>query len=109
MWERIRPERCTVFDLFVSRDVPVTEDHLKMRFRTHCLIASVGMLLAGSAFAQGTGRSLDIQPGGRQNGMGAAGVALPEDVTGATWWNPAALGFIEKPGVQLTYAKLVPG
>ena len=80
-----------------------------MRFRTPCLIASIGMLLAGSALAQGTGRSLDIQPGGRQNGMGAAGVALTGDITGATWWNPAALGFLEKPGVQLTYAKLVPG
>jgi hypothetical protein len=68
-----------------------------------------GMLVAGSAFAQGTGRSLDIQPGGRQNGMGAAGVALAEDATGVSWWNPAALGFVEKSAVQLTYAKLVPG
>ena len=74
-----------------------------------CLAALIGIVLAGSAFAQGTGRSLDIQPGGRQNGMGAAGVALPEDATGATWWNPAALGFIEGSAVQLTYAKLVPG
>jgi hypothetical protein len=69
----------------------------------------VGVLLSGSAFAQGTGRSLDIQPGGRQNGMGAAGVALPDDATGMTWWNPAGLGLIKKPNVQLTYAKLVPG
>jgi hypothetical protein len=68
----------------------------------------VGLLVAVSASAQGTGRSLDIQPGGRQNGMGAAGVALPQDATGATWWNPAALGFIERTNVQLTYAKLVP-
>jgi hypothetical protein len=67
------------------------------------------MLVAGSALAQGTGRSLDIQPGGRQNGMGAAGVALCEDATGVTWWNPAALGFVERTAVQLTYAKLVPG
>jgi len=67
------------------------------------------LLVAGSALAQGTGRSLDIQPGGRQNGMGAAGVALAEDATGVTWWNPAALGFIERTAVQLTYAKLVPG
>jgi long-subunit fatty acid transport protein len=41
--------------------------------------------------------------------MGAAGVALVQDATGATWWNPAALGFIERTDIQLTYAKLVPG
>ncbi len=80
-----------------------------MRRNTLCLAVMVGLLLAGSAFAQGTGRSLDIQPGGRQNGMGAAGVALPEDATGVTWWNPAGLGFIDKSDVQLTYAQLVPG
>src|ERR1043165_4542209 len=80
-----------------------------MSRKTQCLAVIVGLLLAGSAYAQGTGRSLDIQPGGRQNGMGAAGVALPEDATGVTWWNPAGLGFVEKSDVQLTYAKLVPG
>lgn len=68
-----------------------------------------GLLLAAPAFAQGTGRSLDIQPGARQNGMGAAGVALVDDASGMTWWNPAGLGFAEKPAVQLTYAQLVPG
>ena len=73
------------------------------------LLVLAGLFMAGSAAAQGTGRSLDIQPGGRQNGMGAAGVALAEDATGATWWNPAALGFVNKTAVQLTYAKLVPG
>ena len=65
--------------------------------------------LAGSALAQGTGRSLDIQPGARQNGMGAAGVALDEDATGVTWWNPAGLGFVNKSAVEVTYAQLVPG
>jgi len=80
-----------------------------MRRKLLCLAVLAGMLVGGSAFAQGTGRSLDIQPGGRQNGMGAAGVALPEDATGVTWWNPAALGFVEKSAIQLTYAKLVPG
>lgn len=67
------------------------------------------LTLAGPAFAQGTGRSLDIQPGGRQNGLGAAGVALAEDATGVTWWNPAGLGFANKSAVQLTFAQLVPG
>ena len=80
-----------------------------MRCNFMRLMALAGLLAAASASAQGTGRSLDIQPGGRQNGMGAAGVALAEDATGATWWNPAALGFVNKTAVQLTYAKLVPG
>ena len=80
-----------------------------MPFRTTALAVFACIVLAGTAFAQGTGRSLDIQPGGRQNGMGAAGVALADDPTGATWWNPAALGFVERSGVEITYAQLVPG
>lgn len=80
-----------------------------MRCATRVIAVLFGLALAVPVWAQGTGRSLDIQPGGRQNGMGAAGVALIEDATGATWWNPAGLGFIDHPGVQLTYAKLVPG
>ena len=71
------------------------------------LFLSLG--LAASALAQGTGRSLDIQPGARQNALGAAGVALAEDATGVTWWNPAALGFVKKSAIELTYAQLVPG
>src|SRR5437773_7151714 len=80
-----------------------------MRLKTTILTVSVGLVLAGTAFAQGTGRPLDIQPGGRQNGLGAGGVALADDPTGSTWWNPAALGFVERPAVELTYAQLVPG
>ncbi len=76
---------------------------------TRVLAAALALLVAGSAHAQGTGRSLDIQPGARQNGMGAAGVALAEDATGVTWWNPAGLGFVQKSAVEITYAKLVPG
>jgi len=76
---------------------------------TWVLAAALGLVLAGTAHAQGTGRSLDIQPGARQNGMGAAGVALAEDATGVTWWNPAGLGFVQKSAVEITYAKLVPG
>lgn len=85
------------------------EEKTHMRLKTIVLTAFAGLVLAGTAGAQGTGRSLDIQPGGRQNGMGSAGVALLGDATGATWWNPAALGFVEHSAVQLTYAQLVPG
>src|SRR5439155_15050529 len=81
----------------------------RMRWKTTILAAITLAALAASAVAQGTGRSLDIQPGARQNGMGAAGVALGDDATGATWWNPAALAFVQHPAVQLTYAQLVPG
>lgn len=70
---------------------------------------ALGLTLATTAFAQGTGRSLDIQPGGRQNGMGATGVAIADDATGVTWWNPAGLGFVNKSAIDLTYAQLVPG
>ena len=77
---------------------------------TYCFMALIASLaLAGSAAAQGTGRSLDIQPGARQNGLGAAGVALPGGATAATWWNPAFLGYMTHPSVELTGAQLVPG
>ena len=80
-----------------------------MRFNAIATAVLAIGFLAGTAHAQGTGRSLDIQPGGRQNGMGAAGVALVGDATGATWWNPAGLGFVERSAIQVTYAQLVPG
>jgi len=80
-----------------------------MRLAIKVLAVILGLAISTGAWAQGTGRSLDIQPGGRQNGMGAAGVALADDPTGATWWNPAALGFVGRSGVELTYAQLVPG
>ena len=56
-----------------------------------------------------TARALDIQPGGRQNGLGAAGVALFGDPSDALWWNPAGLGFADRTSVEYTYAKLLPG
>jgi hypothetical protein len=80
-----------------------------MRLKTTVLAVIAGAVLAATAHAQGTGRSLDIQPGARWNGMGAAGVAVADDATGATWWNPAGLGFAEKSAVELSYAQLVPG
>lgn len=80
-----------------------------MRLQTTVLALVAGVLMAATAHAQGTGRSLDIQPGARWNGMGAAGVAVADDATGATWWNPAGLGFAERSAVELTYAQLVPG
>src|SRR5678815_5065895 len=80
-----------------------------MRLRIIYLAVLTSLTFAGVAGAQGTGRSLDIQPGARQNGLGAAGVALADDATGVTWWNPAGLGFVERSAVELTYAQLVPG
>jgi hypothetical protein len=69
----------------------------------------LGLLVATSAWAQGTARTLDIQPGARQVGMGAAGVALADDPAGVAWWNPAVLGYVGRPAVELTYSSLVPG
>ena len=80
-----------------------------MRLNATALALIAGLLLAGPVFAQGTGRSLDIQPGARENGMGAAGVALAESPSGMTWWNPAGLGFLKKPAGDVTGAQLVPG
>ena len=81
-----------------------------MRLSTTVVLGcALGLALASTASAQGTGRSLDIQPGARQNGMGATGVAIADDATGVTWWNPAGLGFVTRSGVDLTYAQLVPG
>jgi len=76
-------------------------------FKVFAVLALVA--LASPVWAQGTGRSLDIQPGGRENGLGAAGVALADDPTAMTWWNPAGLGFADRSGIELTYAQLVPG
>jgi len=69
----------------------------------------LAVLGVAAARAQGTGRSLDIQPGARQNGMGAAGVALIGDACDAAWWNPAALGFAGTFSAQRTHARLLPG
>jgi Type IX secretion system protein PorV len=80
-----------------------------MRLMTTGLAVLLVLSLASGAHAQGTGRSLDIQPGARWNGMGAAGVAVADDASGAAWWNPAGLGFVERSSVQLTSAQLVPG
>jgi hypothetical protein len=80
-----------------------------MRVSIRLAALLLGLCIAGSAWAQGTARSLDIQPGARQVAMGAAGVALADDPTGVAWWNPAALGYLGRPALELTYSQLVPG
>jgi type IX secretion system protein PorV len=80
---------------------------MRQKVTIACLFAAISF--AGSAFAQGgTGIELDIAPGARQNGMGTAGVALADDATGVTWWNPAGLGFVNRSAIELTYAQLAP-
>jgi len=80
-----------------------------MRLTIRLAFLLLGLFLTTSAGAQGTARSLDIQPGARQVGMGAAGVALADDPAGVAWWNPAVLGYVGRPAVELTYSSLVPG
>src|SRR5207248_903216 len=110
VWSKGDPSRCTISDRLPGGGSAVfSRGFRKMRFSTRLVAAIIGVLMAGTAWAQGTGRSLDIQPGARENGMGATGVALGDDATGATWWNPAALGFTTRPSIQLTTAQLVPG
>lgn len=80
-----------------------------MQLSNRMVAPLIGLFIAASAGAQGTARSLDIQPGARQVAMGAAGVALADDPRGVTWWNPAVLGFVGRPAAELTYSALVPG
>ena len=80
-----------------------------MRWTIRLAALLLGVSIASSAWAQGTARSLDIQPGARQVAMGAAGVALADDPAGVAWWNPAVLGFVGRPAIELTYSALVPG
>jgi hypothetical protein len=80
-----------------------------MRLKLNTLAVICGLLYGTCSWAQGTGRSLDIPPGARENGMGEAGVALGNDPTAATYWNPAALGYAARGGLENTYAQLVPG
>ncbi len=72
-------------------------------------LGALALAQTGVARAQGTGRSLDIQPGARQNAMGAAGAALLDDPSAGVWWNPAILGFARRPDGQWSTARLVPG
>src|SRR5437667_372137 len=49
-------------------------------FTTIVLGCALGLAMASTAFAQGTRRSLEIQPVARQNGMGADGLAIADGV-----------------------------
>lgn len=80
-----------------------------MRTTVTAFIVLAGVCCAQASFAQGTARSLDIQPGARENAMGAGGVALETEPAEAMWWNPAALAFANGYDAQYTRAKLVPG
>jgi hypothetical protein len=80
-----------------------------MRFASSALLLLATIVVAAPAWGQGAARSLDIQPGARQVGMGAAGVALADDPSGVTWWNPASLGFVTRASIENTYSELVPG
>src|SRR5256885_9356232 len=56
-----------------------TFQEITMRLLTTLALGlALGLATVTTAFAQGTGRSLDIQPGARHNGMGATGVAIAD-------------------------------
>jgi long-subunit fatty acid transport protein len=75
------------------------------------IIAAVFLALSTqNAQAQSTAgaQSLLITPGARADAMGRAYVAVADDAT-ATWWNPAALAFLEGDHFGAMNAQLVPG
>jgi hypothetical protein len=84
-------------------------EEIPMRATAILPAVALGLVLASSAQARGTAPSLDIQPDARENGIGAAGVALLGDPADALWWNPAAMGFAEWHSVRWTRATLIPG
>jgi hypothetical protein len=68
------------------------------------------LMTAAVARAQSTAgaQSLLITPGARADAMGRAYAAVANDATG-TWWNPAALAYIEEKNLSFMHTKLVPG
>ena len=80
-------------------------------FRFRCIAASsvlATLLAAGGALAQtkvGTtiGQFLAIEPSARHAGMGNAGVALFDDIE-TVYFNPGALGILDRPAVEFTHA-----
>jgi hypothetical protein len=74
-----------------------------------CLV--LGFLLAArqaNAQSEAGAASLQIEPSARANGMGKAQVGIVDDAT-ASWWNPAALAFLDDRQVTLMHSQLVPG
>src|SRR5262252_2559976 len=95
--ERIVPERA--------------EERAAMRIRPLVWLSVflASMAAVSAARAQGTGRSLDIDPSVRASGMGLASNAVFWDVGTNHWGNPALLG--EQRGIAYEWGRtqLVPG
>jgi hypothetical protein len=72
-------------------------------------VALLGMGLASAARAQGTGRSLDIDPSVRAAGMGLASDAVFWDAGTNHWGNPALLGNQRGIAYEWGSTQLVPG
>lgn len=75
------------------------------------LAITVALLLCLSGGAQGQtnvgttiGQFLLIEPSARVSAMGNAGVALEDDIQ-SVYYNPAALGMVERYAVELTHAE----
>ena len=80
------------------------------RFTVVLALALLLLVPASEVRAQsGAGaQSLLITPGARADAMGRAYAAVANDAT-ATWWNPAALAFIEQRNLSFMHTQLVPG
>jgi len=81
-----------------------------IRFAVALAVALTLLLPASAARAQSTAgaQSLLITPGARADAMGRAYAAIANDAT-ATWWNPAALAYIEQKNLSFMHTQLVPG
>src|SRR6187431_2044263 len=76
-----------------------------------CCCLFLGLSLAArqaNAQSEAGAASLQIEPSARANGMGKAQVGIVDDAT-ASWWNPAALAFMDDRQVTLMHSQLVPG
>ncbi len=69
----------------------------------------IGLLMTGSVLAQSEAGAvwLLINPGARYSGMGEVGVAMTDDAY-ASYWNPAALGFLRGREAALTHTNWLP-
>ncbi len=82
-----------------------------MRFMAAFLLLTVmgaGESLAQSKTGTTIGQFMNIEPGARHAGMGNAGVALDGGIQ-SVFYNPAALGAMEKGAIQFTHSEWFEG
>src|SRR5262245_57591173 len=79
------------------------------RLRGSLSVFLIAVAWLGTAHAQGTGRSMDIDPSIRSSGMGGASNAVFWDQVTDHWANPALLGYQHGLSYEWSNTQLVPG